>query len=151
MRTRARHRQFLSLVAALAVTGSSATVHEAAAQRSDARPGGFGSSDTDTRAYDKHDFSGLWSRFPQQLGQPACPECGDPPELFPNYGFFGTPPPRTAEGERRFDLNKPARGFELGSEAARERTDLDIGYRRAVLPAFGNDPETRASRSGSRA
>jgi len=54
MRTRARHPQFLALVAALAVAGPLGTVHEAAAQRSDARPGGFGSSDTDTRAYDKH-------------------------------------------------------------------------------------------------
>ena len=148
MRTRARHPQFLALVAALAVAGPLGTVHEAAAQRSDARPGGFGSSDTDTRAYDKHDFSGLWSRSPQQLGRPACPECGDPPDLFPNYGFFGTPPARTAEGERRFNLNKPARGLELGSEAARKRTDLDIGFRRAVLPAFGNDPEARCEPLG---
>lgn len=104
-------------------------------------------SDTDTSTYDKRDFNGLWIRSPEALGQPPCPECRDT-LIFPNYGFHGTPPPRTAEGQRRFELNKPARGLELNSEAANRRTDLDIGFRRAVLPAFGNDPEMRCEPLG---
>jgi len=103
-------------------------------------PGGIGNSDTDSRAWNKRDFSGLWSRSAETYGQPPCPECREPVG-WPGYGFFGDPPPRTPEGQRRFDLNKPARGLELGSPEANARTDLDIGLRRAILPAFGNDPE----------
>jgi hypothetical protein len=44
--------------------------------------------------------------------------------------------------------SKPGRGLELGSEEAKRRTDLDIGMRRAVLPAFGNDPEARCEPLG---
>jgi len=98
------------------------------------------SSDTDKRPYNKHDFNGLWSRGPQTYGLPRCPECGDPGP-WPSYGFHGFPPPRTAEGQKRFDANKPARGIEKDSAQAKSRTDLDIGMRRAILPAFGNDPE----------
>jgi hypothetical protein len=36
----------------------------------------------------------------------------------------------------------------MDAEAARKRTDLDIGFRRAVLPAFGNDPEARCEPLG---
>jgi len=103
-------------------------------------PGGTGISDNDTRAYDKRDFSGLWARSPELYGQPSCPECREPVG-WPGYGFFGDPPPRTPEGQVRFDANRPARGLELGSAEANARTDLDIGLRRAILPAFGNDPE----------
>jgi len=110
-------------------------------------PGGIGISDNDTRAYDKHNFSGLWSRSPEAYGQGPCPECREPVG-WPGYGFFGDIPPRTAEGERRFNLNKPARGLELNSKEANERTDLDIGLRRAILPAFGNDPEMRCEPLG---
>ena len=105
------------------------------------------SSDEDASAWDKRDFSGLWSRAPEQFGLPACPECRDT-LLPPGYGFYGNTPPRTAEGEERFALNKPARGLELGSAEANRRTDLDIGYRRAILPAFGNDPEMRCEPLG---
>jgi hypothetical protein len=105
------------------------------------------SSDKDTRPYNKRDFNGLWARNPQTYNLPPCPECGDPGP-WPSYGYHGTPPPRTAEGERRFQLNKPSRGIELGSAPAAQRTDLDVGMRRAVLPAFGNDPEMRCEPLG---
>ena len=36
----------------------------------------------------------------------------------------------------------------MDTEQARNRTDLDIGMRRAVLPAFGNDPEMRCEPLG---
>lgn len=98
------------------------------------------SSDQDTAAYDKRNFNGLWSRAPEQFGLAPCPECRDT-VLPPGYGFYGNTPARTEEGQRRFELNKPARGLELDSAEAKARSDLDIGYRRAVLPAFGNDPE----------
>ncbi|MEY4640534.1 MAG: hypothetical protein RLZZ227_528 [Pseudomonadota bacterium] len=106
----------------------------------DPAPGGIGISDTDTSSYDKRNLSGLWARSPELYGNPPCPECREPVG-WPGYGFFGEVPPRTPEGERRMNLNKPARGLELGSADANARTDLDIGLRRAILPAFGNDPE----------
>ena len=105
------------------------------------------SSDKDTRPYNKRDFNGLWARNPQTYELPGCPECGDPGP-WPSYGFHGFPPPRTAEGERRFQLNKPSRGIEKDSPEAIKRTDLDIGMRRAILPAFGNDPEMRCEPLG---
>jgi len=105
------------------------------------------SSDTDKRAFDKRDFTGLWARNPQMYGLPRCPECGDPGP-WPGYGYHGTPPARTVEGENRFQEYKPGRGIELGSDEAKRRTDLDIGMRRAVLPAFGNDPEGRCEPLG---
>jgi hypothetical protein len=104
-------------------------------------------TDTDTRPFDKHDFSGLWSRNPGQYGQPACAECRDNANA-PGYGFFGEVPGRTAEGEKRFQLNKPGRGYELNSKEAKAHMDVDAGYRRAVLPAFGNDPEARCEPLG---
>jgi hypothetical protein len=119
----------------------------ASAQQEQPAPGGIGISDTDGREFDRHDFNGLWSRLPDQFNLPSCPECRDPAG-WPGYGFFGETPPRTPEGERRFLLNRPARGLELDSAEAGRRTDLDIGYRRAVLPAFGNDPEMRCEPLG---
>src|SRR5581483_7534226 len=77
------------------------------------------SSDTDKRPYDKHDFNGVWSRNARQFKLAPCPECADPPPgPFPGYGFLGTPPPRTPEGEKKFQVNKPSRGYELGSKEA---------------------------------
>lgn len=105
------------------------------------------SSDKDSGPYDKRDFNGLWARNPQAYELPPCPECGDPGP-WPGYGYHGTPPPRTPAGERRFNLNRPSRGIEKDTEQARKRTDLDIGMRRAVLPAFGNDPEMRCEPLG---
>ncbi len=105
------------------------------------------SSDSDKGPYDKHNFNGLWSRNPNAYGLHPCPECGDPGP-WPGYGYHGTPPPRTPEGEKKFNANKPARGIEKDSAAAKQRTDLDIGMRRAVLPAFGNDPESRCEPLG---
>jgi len=136
-----------TIAAALVAVGSVLIAQGAVAQSGTAQRGGVGSSDTDTRAYDKRDFNGLWSRAPDQYGLPPCPECRDPAD-WPGYGYFGDPPPRTPEGERRFQLNKPARGIELDSAEAARRTDIDIGYRRAVLPAFGNDPEMRCEPLG---
>lgn len=112
-----------------------------------AAPGGIGISDTDTGEYDKRNFSGLWARSPELYDAGACPECREPVG-WPGYGFFGDVPPRTPEGQRRMDLNKPARGLELNSDAANARPDLDIGLRRAILPAFGNDPEMRCEPLG---
>jgi hypothetical protein len=127
--------------------GAMACAPIALAQGVTPAPGGIGISDTDTRAYDKRDFSGLWSRSAETYGQPGCPECREPVG-WPGYGFFGDIPPRTPEGQRRMDLNKPARGLELDSAAANARPDLDIGLRRAILPAFGNDPEMRCEPLG---
>jgi len=118
-----------------------------APQRGAARPDPNAITDTDTRPYDKHDFSGLWARNPQTYGLPACAECRDTP-IAPGYGYFGDPPARTALGEKRLQANKPGRGYELNSKEANEHKDVDIGYRRAVLPAFGNDPEGRCEPLG---
>ncbi len=91
---------------------------------------------------DKHDFTGLWAHNPGIFHQPACPECRDPGPGIPGaYGFFGDVPPRTPEGEKKFQMNRPTKGLELGSEAANARTDVDIAYRRATKAALSNDPE----------
>ena len=49
-----------------------------------------GSSDSDTRSYNKRDFSGLWARNPSPFKQPPCPECSDKAV---SYGFLGDVPP----------------------------------------------------------
>ena len=137
---------FAVLSVALVVLTRDTDVH-AQGRRRGTPEDAYKSSDTEKRPYNTHDFSGLWSRNPAQYGLAPCPECSDPGP-WPGYGFHGTPPPRTAEGEKRFEQNKPARGLELGSAEAKARTDLDIGMRRAVLPAFGNDPEGRCEPLG---
>jgi hypothetical protein len=108
----------------------------------------YASSDKDTRPYDKHDFSGLWSRNPATYKLPACPECRDQVNVPAGYGFFGDVPPRTPAGEKKFQLNKPSRGYELNSKEANAHPEIDIGMRRAILPALGNDPEGRCEPLG---
>ena len=114
--------------------------------RTDTDP--YASSDTDKRAYDKHDLSGLWSRNSQQFKLPPCPECREHGPV-PGYGYHGVPPARTAEGEKRFQANKPSRGFDLGSKQANEHPEIDIGMRRAVPPARGNDPQSACNPLGA--
>ena len=137
-----------TLAGILAVTGAFAFSQAPAGGRG-GRAGGDpnASSDTDKRPYDKHDFTGLWSRNPQQFKLPACPECRDRGPA-PGYGFFGDIPPRTPAGEKKFQLNKPGRGYELGSKEANAHPEIDIGLRRAVIPALGNDPEARCEPLG---
>jgi hypothetical protein len=48
-------------------------------------------------------------------------------------------PPFTAEGQKRFDANKPSRGRLLGSADAAAHPEEHIGRRRAVPPALSND------------
>ena len=98
-----------------------------------------GPSDKDTRTYDKHDFTGLWARNPLPFNQPACPECRDRGPV--SYGFFGDVPLRTPEGEKKFQMNRPTKGFEPGSKEALAHADVDIAYRRATKAALSNDPE----------
>jgi len=98
-----------------------------------------GPSDKDTRPYDKHNFSGLWARNPLPFNQPACPECRDNGPVA--YGFFGDVPPRTAEGEKKFQMNRPTKGFEPGSEEEKANANIDVAYRRAAAAADSNDPE----------
>jgi hypothetical protein len=139
-------------VSALSVTAISAflLVPGSAAQNAVARvarpAGAAGNSDKDTRPYDKHDFTGLWARNPLPFKEPACPECRDNGPIA--YGFFGEVPKRTAEGEKKFQLNKPTKGFEPGSKDADLHADVDIGYRRAYPPALANDPEERCEPLG---
>ena len=103
-------------------------------------------SDTDTRPYDKHDFNGLWARNPSaQFGQAPCPECRDPG---PSYGYFGNVPPMTPEGEKRFAMNRPTKGYMVGSKQAAEHMDLHVAYRRAVQTSEANDPEERCEPLG---
>ena len=103
-------------------------------------------SDKDTRPYDKHDFNGLWARNPSaQFGQAPCPECRDPG---PSYGYFGDVPPMTPEGEKRFQMNRPTKGYVLGSKQAADHMDLHVAYRRATTSAQANDPEERCEPLG---
>jgi hypothetical protein len=142
-------RRFTLRTLAFTVIPAVMLVQSAAAQNAGARTGGDpnASSDKDTRPYDKHDFSGLWSRNPGQFKMAPCPECRDNGPA-PGYGFFGDVPPRTAAGEKKFQLNKPGRGYELNSKEANAHPEVDIGMRRAIIPALGNDPEARCEPLG---
>jgi hypothetical protein len=130
-------------VTALALTAVPAflLVQSSAAQNvaNAARGATSGPSDKDTRTYDKHDFTGLWARNPGPFEQPACTECRDRGPVA--YGFFGDVPPRTPEGEKKFQMNKPTKGYEPGSKQANAHPEVDIGYRRATKAALSNDPE----------
>jgi hypothetical protein len=106
----------------------------------------FVNSDKDTRPYDKHDFNGFWARNPSaQYGQPPCPECRDPG---PSYGYFGDVPPLTPAGQKRFEANKPTKGYLADSKEAEEHKNLNIAYRRAVQSSESNDPEERCEPLG---
>jgi hypothetical protein len=131
----------LALACGAALTGNAIGQNMRAAPKGDP----YASSDTDKRPYDKHDFNGLWSRNPAQFKLAPCPECREHGPA-PGYGFFGTPPPRTPEGEKKFQLNKPGRGWEL--KDAKAHMEVDEGMRRAIPPALGNDPEARCEPLG---
>ena len=105
-------------------------------------------SDKDTRPYDKHDFNGIWARNPSaQFHQPACPECRD--DSRPSYGYFGDVPPLTPDGEKRFQANRPTKGYVAGSKEAEAHiwisTSLIAGR---VQSALSNDPEERCEPLG---
>ncbi|MDP9053425.1 MAG: hypothetical protein M3N93_03865 [Acidobacteriota bacterium] len=110
------------------------------------------SSDKDTRPYDKHDFTGIWARNPAaQFGQPPCPECrnvGPVPGYPVTYGYFGDVPPRTPEGEKKFRMNRPTKGYVIGSKEALAHMDIEEGFRRAVESKMSNDPEERCEPLG---
>ena len=73
--------------------------------------------------HDPHDLTGIWNLAG-----------GTDLSLSP------TPPPLTPEGQRKFDLNKPSYGRELGSADAAAHPEEHISRRRGVPPALGNDP-----------
>src|SRR5579871_5338749 len=124
----------LCLMAQTPAQNAAGTGRRAAAGSANAGP-----SDKDTRPYDKHNFSGLWARNPLPFGQPACPECRDDGPTA--YGFFGDVPPRTAAGEKKFEMNRPTKGFEPDSAEAKAHANIDVAYRRAAPVAESNDPE----------
>ena len=147
-------RQFsLRTVTALALTAAVAVflAHTAAAQnaagtRTASDP--YASSDTDTRSFDKHDLSGLWSRNSQQFRLPPCPECREHGPV-PGYGYHGNPPAMTPEGQKRFEANKPSRGYDLGGKDAAAHPEVHVGMRRAIPPALGNDPQAACNPLGA--
>ncbi len=108
----------------------------------------YQSTDKDTRPFDKHNLGGLWSRNAQQFKLPPCTECREHGPV-PGYGYHGTPPPMTAEGQKRFEANKPSRGFDLGGKDALAHPEVHPGMRRAVPPAFGNDPQAACNPLGA--
>jgi len=118
-----------------------------AQQRGEVAKPGVGNSDSDKSTnYDKHDFNGFWVRNPQaQYNQPPCAECRD---TGPSYGFFGDVPPMTPEGEKKFRMNKPTKGYTVGSPQAEQNKNIHIAYRRAVQASLSNDPEERCEPLG---
>src|SRR5262249_48081752 len=98
---------FLAAVALASVSSSALTQN----------PKAGNSSDTDTHPYNKHDFGGLWSHNPQEVGLSPCPECREQyPIPVPGYGYFGDVPARTPEGEHKLQMTRHGRGFEPDSE-----------------------------------
>lgn len=64
------------------------------------------------------------------------------------YSYGAKVPAFTAEGQKRFDANKPSYGIPADSPDAKTRTDVHVGRRRAVPPAIGNDPVGRCNPLG---
>jgi hypothetical protein len=90
----------------------------------------------DSKTFDKHDLSGLWSRNGTPGGYGGggtCRDCGD-------RGFNNDVPPLTALGQKMFDANKPSYGRLLNSGDAAAHPEEHIGRRRAVPPANDTDP-----------
>ena len=145
--TRRRFGVAVSLLALVATTTMSTSTSAQGRGGRGARAGGpQAPSDKDTRPYDKHDFTGVWTHNPGP--DDPCWECAEQnPVRVPGYGYFGDVPPRTPEGEKRLLANQPSRGFEADSEGAKT-PGLDEAQRRAVLPAFANDPEARCEMMG---
>ena len=73
--------------------------------------------------HDPHDLTGIWNLAGGT-----------------DLSLSRTPPPLTPEGQRKFDLNKPSYGRELGSADAAAHPEEHISRRRGVPPALGNDP-----------
>ena len=103
-------------------------------------PGGRGilahNPANDSKPYDKHDLSGLWSRNGSPGGYGGggtCRDCGD-------RGYSANVPVLTALGQKMFEANKPSYGRLLGSADAAAHPEEPIGRRRAVPPANDTDP-----------
>jgi hypothetical protein len=90
----------------------------------------------DSKPYDKHEISGIWSRNGSPGGYGGggtCRDCGD-------RGYGNDVPPFTPLGQKMFDANKPSYGRILGSADAAAHPEEHIGRRRAVPPANDTDP-----------
>src|ERR1044072_6977156 len=74
----------------------------------------------DDRPFNPRDFSGVWRGS--------------------LYSYGRTVPEMTPEGKKRFEANKPSRGIDADLPLARTATNIDIGRRRSIPPALGNDP-----------
>ena len=74
----------------------------------------------DNRPFNPRDFSGVWRGS--------------------LYSYGRTVPEMTPEGKKRFEANKPSRGIDADNPLARTATNIDIGRRRSIPPALGNDP-----------
>ena len=97
--------------------------------------------------YDPRDIAGFWSRGSTIGGLGRCETsqgpCGNRyynDEIWPVF---------TPEGQARFDSYRPSYGMPKDSEEAKANPQLHIGYRRAVQPALGNDPQGTCNPLGS--
>lgn len=97
--------------------------------------------------YDPRDIAGFWNRGNPQGGPGRCETsqgpCGD--RFFNLYDG----PVFTPEGQARFDSYRPSYGRFKDSEDAAAHPEEHIGYRRAVQPALGNDPQGTCNPLGS--
>jgi len=55
----------------------------------------------------------------------------------------------TPEGQKRFEANKPSRGYDLGGKDAAAHPEVHVGMRRAIPPALGNDPQAACNPLGA--
>ena len=90
-------------------------------------------------AYDPRDIAGYWSRGNPEGGPGRCVTSQGPCE----NRFFSIVnwPKFTPEGQAKFDSYRPSYGRWKGTEDAEAHPEEHIGYRRAVQPALGNDPQ----------
>lgn len=97
--------------------------------------------------YDPRDIGGFWSRGNPEGGPGRCVTsqgpCGD------RFFSIGNWPVFTPEGLAVFEANRPSYGRWKDTPDANEHPEEHIGYRRAVQPALGNDPQGTCNPLGS--
>ena len=54
----------------------------------------------------------------------------------------------TPAGQKRFEGNRPTKGYNLGTKQAADHMDLHVAYRRSVQASLANDPEERCEPLG---
>ncbi len=138
---------FAMAVAVLATGPISIAQNQTAGDDWTAAAGETGASGLALPPYDPRDIGGYWSRGNPEGGPGRCVTSQGPCEnrffSIENWPIF------TPEGQARFESYKPSYGRWKDTPDANAHPEEHIGYRRAVQPALGNDPQGTCNPLGS--